>query len=127
MKSTVPFFFCLLSLTVGWTAALGQDAPNPAQPTILPQQWLGVWKGEVKAESSRAKPTTFQMQLEIASHPDPKRLKWKLTYEGAQGKSERNYELVVEDAEAGKYVIDEGNGIRIATTRSVPPCCRTSP
>ncbi len=113
-------FRVVAAVVVSWSTV--QEAPAnkttaEKQTSILPDEWLGTWSGEVKAESPGGKSTTFDMVLEIGEHSDPQRLKWKIIYDGSQGKSERDYELVAEDAAAGRYVIDERNGVRIAATR----------
>lgn len=119
----------ILSLTFSIFCALAFCCFTPAQEAtsetttgektlpVLPRQWLGVWRGEVKSEGLNGKVDTFQMELEIGEHSDPQRLKWKMTYDGSQGKSVRNYELVASDVTAGRYAIDEGNGINIATSK----------
>ncbi len=117
MKFILSLAFPLAWILAGCSASLAQEAkPDNALP-VLPRQWLGVWRGEVKSEGLNGKVDTFQMELEIGEHTDPQRLKWKMTYDGSQGKSVRNYELVASDVAAGKYVIDEGNGINIATSK----------
>lgn len=105
---------CVLSCSC---IALSQEATTDKSSPVLPRQWLGFWRGEVKSEGLHGKVDTFQMELEIGEHTDPQRLKWKMTYDGSQGKSVRNYELVASDVAAGKYAIDEGNGINIATSK----------
>ncbi len=41
------------------------------------------------------------------------RLTWTIIYDGPQGRSERPYELVPVDLQAGQFMIDEKNGITI--------------
>lgn len=99
------------------SAIFAQDVIADKSLQVLPSQWLGVWRGEVKAEGPNGGVDTFQMELEIGEHSDPQRLKWKMTYDGSQGKSVRNYELVANDIAKGRYVIDEGNGINIPASK----------
>lgn len=111
--------FCVLDCCCITLAqeATSETTTSDKMLTVLPRQWLGVWRGEVKSEGLNGKVDTFQMELEIGEHSDPQRLKWKMTYDGSQGKSVRNYELVASDVAAGRYAIDEGNGINIATSK----------
>lgn len=98
------------------TALLAQDASNSPN-RILPEPWLGNWEGEVISVTATGQETKFRMRLEIAPHSDARRLKWKIIYDGEQGRSIRNYELVLEDLASGRYAVDEKNGIQIATSR----------
>lgn len=119
-----PYLVCILfcSLSAAQEAP-AKKSPLPSRQTpaavseVLPRQWLGSWKGQVTAESAEGKSEPFDMELEIGEHPDPQRLKWKITYDGKQGQSVRDYEIVAEDVAKGRYVIDERNGVRIATSR----------
>ena len=99
------------------SVVVAQEATSGKVSPALPRPWLGVWQGEVKSESTNGLVNTFQMELEIGGHTDPQRLKWKMTYDGGQGKSVRNYELVANDVAAGRYTIDEGNGVHIAASK----------
>lgn len=83
---------------------------------ILPNEWLGSWQGEVKSESAQSQSSTFQMNLAIAASDKPDRLLWTITYDGPQGKSVRDYELVKKDDQPAHFVIDEKNGIEIDAT-----------
>jgi photosystem II stability/assembly factor-like uncharacterized protein len=56
------------------------------------------------------------MTLTIAPTTDPSRHTFTLIYSGSFGKQERNYTLITQDASAGKYTIDEHNGIQIPAT-----------
>ncbi len=72
----------------------GRDFGEPS--SYFAQCMAGDMKGEVKAESPDGTSNKFQMELQVSEHKDRQRLKWKITYQGDQGKSERNYELVAE-------------------------------
>ncbi len=88
--------------------------PKPVAPvgaTSFPEAWLGTWKGTVSAfgggEGAGPK-DRFSMELTIAKTSDPLRYEWKTIYDGAAGRSERPYQLIVRDAAKGRYAIDEG-------------------
>ena len=53
------------------------------------------------------------MTLEVAPIKTSERLSWKIIYDGAQGRSERPYQLEAVDAAKGQFIIDEQNGIRL--------------
>jgi hypothetical protein len=79
----------------------------------FPQSWLGRWKGDLSAETSRGN-QSLKMELVIAATDDPKRFIWTIVYDSPAGRQERPYFLEAIDAKAGRYVIDEGNGIRLS-------------
>src|SRR5262249_8467995 len=60
--------------------------------------------------------TDFTTELNVAPTADPSRYTWQVTYTDQKGPTVRGYELVVVDAAAGAYEIDEKNGIRLSMT-----------
>jgi photosystem II stability/assembly factor-like uncharacterized protein len=117
MKLILSLMFATVWGLTFCAVVFAQEAIADKTLPLLPRPWLGVWRGEVKAEGPNGRVDTFQMELEIGEHSDPQRLKWKMTYDGSQGMSVRNYELVANDVVTGRYAIDEGNGINIATSK----------
>ncbi len=108
-------------LTIG-IQSFGQDNKQRNSTSLLPPEWFGIWKGEVQEESSLGKANTFGMELEIGAHSQSDRLRWKITYEGDQGKSVRDYSLVAEDLAAGRYVVDEGTAYGSRPQKSGHSC-----
>lgn len=82
-----------------------------SEPARFPEDWLGSWSGEVTPHSSRGAGERFGMRLDIARTDDPARFDWTITYSGSAGTQVREYSLLVRDAAAGRYAIDERNGI----------------
>lgn len=77
----------------------------------FPADWCGRWTGTLTPlGESKVGPVT--MTLEIAPIADG-RWSWTIIYEGAVGRQVRPYELVAVDAAAGRFAIDEKNGIVI--------------
>lgn len=91
-------------------------APGREDEAILPTAWIGTWRGEVRADSAQGPGGVFQMELSIAPINKPDRLSWTITYDGPQGKSVREYELVKKGDQPGHFVIDEKNSIEIDAT-----------
>ncbi|XZE34276.1 WD40/YVTN/BNR-like repeat-containing protein [Pirellulaceae bacterium SH501] len=116
MKTLLSIQSIVVLLLTSGTQTFAQEA-RETTPRILSEAWLGSWEGEVKSVNATGQQNTFRMRLDIAEHPDARRLKWKITYDGDQGKSIRDYELIAEDLSGGRFVIDEKNGIKIATSR----------
>ncbi len=106
-------------------ASANQDLVEPAKaalptsdsPVAFPAGWAGVYLGDVQARSPRGE-KTFGMELHIQPIAGTDRYQWKLIYLLPDEKepdgilrNERDYELVTVDAKAGKFQIDEKNGI----------------
>ena len=110
----------LAALVAGALAgcATRQSTQNGAMATsaaivapAFPADWCGRWTGTLTPlGESKVGPVT--MTLEIAPIADG-RWSWTIIYEGAVGRQVRPYELVVVDAAAGRFAIDEKNGIVI--------------
>lgn len=118
----LPAFILLFSFVCIVCPAFGQEPEQPtaeaARPVeILPKSWIGLWEGEVTVESPGGGGGAFSMSLNIqplASDQNAAgRLTWTIIYDGPQGRSERPYELVPVDLQAGRLMIDEKNGITI--------------
>jgi len=91
-------------------------APPPDKPLPLeffPQGWCGTWRGDLTIQASGRAPETTTMEIEIAQTDSPDRWHFRIRY-GDQ--PVRPYALLVRDAAAGSYEIDEGNSIVIPAT-----------
>ncbi len=113
----------LVLLAIAFPISLSAQSPSESAPqktipveSILPSAWIGTWKGQVELESLRGEKTTFQMELSVETIAPKDRLAWRITYDGAAGKSVREYELVAKNPKLKQYVIDEKNGIEIDAT-----------
>lgn len=98
-------------------SAKAQVAESPApvtQPTsAILSRWVGRYSGRVATQPPQM---AFDMTLVISPTSTQDRYNFTITYAGAFGSQERSYSLIVTDAEAGKLIIDERNGIHIPTT-----------
>ncbi len=54
---------------------------------------------------------SYEMELRLGPHEDPDRSQWHMVYRSGGNEQVRPYELVVEDASRGAYLIDEKNSI----------------
>ena len=77
-----------------------------------PADWAGTWKGECVLSQPYEGIERFPASLTIGVTDDPARLRWALVYEAGR-RDMRNYELIAVDAAAGRYVIDEKNGLKL--------------
>ena len=103
------FVFPLLMLAPASTA----PATQPAAPDAFPNTWLGTWRGPCTFTSADGAQRAFEMELRIAPTDNPLRYTWTIVYSENDQRQERPYELVVIDAAAGKFLIDEHNSIEI--------------
>ena len=92
-----------------------QDGAKATSVAIVapafPADWCGRWTGTLMPlGDSKVGPVT--MTIEIAPAADG-RWSWTIIYDGAAGRQVRPYELVAVDAAAGRFAIDEKNGIVI--------------
>ena len=92
-------------------AASGAAASASHPATTFPASWVGRWKGDVEVLGTNGDAPKFTKELVIAPTEAADRFTWTIIYEGASGRQERPYTLVVKDAAAGLYEIDEKNGI----------------
>jgi hypothetical protein len=113
------------AVCIGMTACSAtQDAgvrrsaarPDAASPdAVFPDAWVGAWSGTLEMLGERPSEGSIRMELVIAPTAASDRYRWTIIYDGAAGRQERNYELVVRDKAAGVHAIDERNGIVLET------------
>lgn len=82
----------------------------------FPAGWEGVWKGGASLHWADGRVRAFEMELSILPTADPGRWTWRVVYSEGADSQTRPYELVVVDAAAGKYAIDEKNSIILPVT-----------
>lgn len=97
----------------------GAPASAPAAPVApaaeFPASWAGHWRGQARLVQPGQGGMTFTTELIIKPTDDPNRWQWTIIYDGAAGRQERPYTLVVKDRAKGRYTIDEGQSIEIDT------------
>ncbi|MFM9957581.1 MAG: hypothetical protein ACKVZJ_05875 [Phycisphaerales bacterium] len=131
----------LLAAGAGCTQRAENPMPRPTKPQkpaalapAFPESWFGKWRGDAEvrwpapSNAANAKVMRLVMELHIGpklprdastSQPQdtaPRRWKWTIVYDGAEGRQERKYELVERDANQGLYAIDEKNTIVLPVT-----------
>jgi len=116
MRQILPWLLKSASIVILATAAVCRGAAPATGPDVpFPQSWTGTWRGPcayVPADAM-AKPRQFEMELMVQPTADPSRYTWKIIYVEGAKRQERPYELVVVDAAAGRFAIDEKNSIVI--------------
>lgn len=100
----------LPSLTLAPLAFADEPKKSPdLAETSFPLAWDGHWKGDAALVRAGAPDIAFTMELIVKPTDDPARWTWTIVYDGAAGRQERAYELVINDD--GTFQIDEKNGI----------------
>ena len=121
MRHTALVSLVGLALTLaGCATKPATSAPSSetasAMPVAFPAGWEGTWKGPANLHWPDGRTRAFEMALTIAPTRDPARWTWTVVYSEGENSQTRPYELVVVDAAAGKYAIDEKNSIILPTT-----------
>lgn len=88
---------------------------SSAQPAddAFPYTWFGEWKGDSHYLAVGGDTMAFGMEVHIGPIIDSTRVQWKIVYIQNGQRQERPYSLIIEDASAGRYIIDEHNSITI--------------
>lgn len=101
-KLTLLLFIMLLS-----SASFSQN-----KNAFIESEWLGNWKGKLLIISA-GKSSEVNMYLSISKTDTPYKYSWKTAYGEGASKLEKNYFMIAEDNENGKWVLDEDNTILI--------------
>lgn len=75
-----------------------------------PADWAGTWKGTCRLTPAYETVESFAASLTVGKTDRPDTLRWTIIYE-TDPRDVRNYELIAVDAAAGRYVLDEKNGL----------------
>lgn len=83
-------------------AGLAISGSAMAQGTPLPEEWHGLWRGDLPIPAGG----TIPMSLEVEPLESGEGVTWRITY----GEQVRDYEMLPGD-EPGRHIIDEKNGV----------------
>ena len=103
MKRITLFLFLFLFAS----ASFSQNKNN-----FNESEWLGNWTGRLLIITA-GKSSEVNMYLSISKTDTPNKYSWKTTYGEGASKLEKNYFMIAEDADNGKWVLDEDNTIFI--------------
>lgn len=109
------FFFEVLAISIVATGCnSNEDRLTEQQGTAptFPAAWLGTWSGTATVTLPDGKqPFKTEMTLTIEPLPDGDGVSWAIDYQKEKGV--RAYELLPDESQAGRYQLDEKNGIVI--------------
>lgn len=77
----------------------------------FPDSWIGVWKGDLLIHNAKGLAQTVPMEVTIRPIPGSTRYDWITVYNNDTLAGKRPYALLIKDAAAGHYAIDENNNI----------------
>ncbi len=99
-KSFFLFSFSLFSLYL-----FGQDR------LIFPDDWLGIWRGELVIRTGKGVVQQLPMRLDLLPSDTADVYHWLLVYEVGEEQDVRPYTLLPVDSASGHWLVDEHNGI----------------
>jgi len=79
----------------------------------FPEDWIGLWQGELNIYKPNGDIQTIPMELEIAAMDSSNNFIWALIYGEDKIAGRRSYELETIDPLKGHYAIDEKNTIKL--------------
>ena len=97
----------LAAATIGWASA--------AQGALT--QWCGHWHGTLEIWGTDQVVKSIPMELHVSETTNAGQYAWTIVYDQGEKRQERAYRLLTEDAAAGRYAVDERNGIVIPVRR----------
>jgi len=77
----------------------------------FPASWIGTWSGDLLIHNAKGLAQTVPMEVTIRPVPGSANYDWITVYNKDTLAGKRPYTLLVKDAEAGHYAIDENNNI----------------
>lgn len=83
----------------------------PAGVPVALRPFLGEHRGLLQMFPDRGRPPVAMGLDVVPIDGEPGRLRWVLRYGDGERQQVRDYRLLVDDADAGRYRIDEQNGI----------------
>jgi hypothetical protein len=88
-------------------------AQSTAQSETLPGDWDGIWRGTLAIITPDGKSQELAMELHVLPVAGSNRKTWKILYGEGARQSTRPYEIGPVAGEAGRFVVDEKNGLFI--------------
>ncbi len=119
-RAGLPREFAGIAFVLGLALALpGCVTTPPKRPasfpavvgTGFPESWAGVWSGPVQSHGPSGMLDSFPMQLTIAPTDAPGRFDWRMVLSTPSGPQEQPFSLLALDRAAGRFAIDENNGV----------------
>ena len=98
------FFILFLSMSV---------CAAHAQSVYFPDAWTGRWKGTLNIFTRGGSTTSLEMNIVLEKTAQPNQYTFIIIYKQGEKEDVRNYTLLKDTANAGHFITDEHNSIRI--------------
>ncbi|MEM6718537.1 MAG: hypothetical protein AAF611_04390 [Bacteroidota bacterium] len=80
---------------------------------IFPEKCLGVWEGMMHIYQYNTLRDSVKVRFTAAKTDTSGRYTWKTEYLSPTTPVVKDYELVVDDLKKGRYLLDEGDGVKL--------------
>jgi len=108
------FFILLLTYSCVSKKTFNQEAEDARIESIsFPEDWTGLWKGDLKIYSGLGLQDQLKMELIIEPIVNSENFTFTIVYDTGLDLTKRNYELIVVDKDQGLFLVDEKNTIMI--------------
>lgn len=79
----------------------------------FPEKCLGVWQGTMYMYNQGTLRDSVRVRFTAARTDTPGTFTWKTEYLSADRPMIKDYKLVVDDLSKGRYILDEGDGVKL--------------
>ena len=117
------FALFVLGFVLNINLIRGQEAISAADSLLLSElqsteieleKWIGKWTGNLQIIKGSQVLQTIPMRMEISQGDSTGSFLWSTVY-GDEEQTTKPYNLDILNAETGRYLLDEHNGIKIET------------
>jgi hypothetical protein len=84
-----------------------------AQSMFFPEAWTGRWKGNLSIFTKEGTVSTVEMNIVLEKTSTPNNYSFIIIYKQGEKEDVRNYTLIKDTSNAGHFITDEQNSIRI--------------
>lgn len=84
-----------------------------AQDKVFPEDYFGIYKGDLEITNARGK-QTIGMEFHLMATDSVDTYTYKIVYIAEGKRNDRNYTLKAIDKEKGAFAVDENNGILLS-------------
>ncbi|TCI95013.1 hypothetical protein [Tenacibaculum sp. M341] len=88
---------------------------EPKDEAIFPEKCLGVWEGIMQIYGNNKLLDNVNVKFTVAKTDITGKYVWKTEYLSPKRTIVKDYKLIINDLETGRYVLDEENGIKLMT------------
>ncbi|MBW1299024.1 hypothetical protein [Aquimarina litoralis] len=117
MKQLMIFFFCISSIPCFAQKVENPNkdsrASNSINKSIFPEKCLGVWEGVMHIYNKGHLRDSVKVKFTAARTTTAGTYIWKTEYISPKKPIIKDYKLIVDDLKEGRYLLDEGDGIKL--------------